>query len=274
MNWKRDPVLEKEVIQEIAAKLDNAQKARVQIRQISLDHPEITIEDAYGVQRTWMAMKYAQGRVKIGQKIGLTSKVMQRSVGISEPDYGVLLDDMLFHDGAVIPTERFIEPRIEVELAFILAKPLSGPSCTLFDVLNAADFVTPAIEILDSRVQRNDPETKRPRRIMDTISDNAADAGIVLGGRPVRPLSIDLRRIGAVCYQNGQIEETGMAAAVLNHPGNGVAWLANKLHPYGESLSPGQIILSGSFISPLHVAKGHTIHADYGDLGSISCHFG
>ncbi len=267
-------MLEKHIVDQIANKLNNAQESQVQIRQISLDHPDITIEDAYAIQRTWMNMKYAQGRVQIGQKIGLTSKVMQRSVGISEPDYGVLLDDMLFHDGAVIPTERFIEPRIEIELAFILAKPLSGPSCTLFDVLNAADFVTPAIEILDSRVQRNDPETNRPRKIMDTISDNAADAGIVLGGRPVRPLSVDLRRVGAICYLNGQIEETGMAAAVLNHPGNGVAWLANKLHPYGESLRPGQIILSGSFTTPLHVAKGHTIHADYGELGSISCYFG
>jgi 2-oxo-hept-3-ene-1,7-dioate hydratase len=168
---------------------------------------------------------------------------------------------------------RFILPRVEVELAFILGKPLSGPGCTLFDVLAATDYVVPAIEIIDARIHQIDPETKVPRRVMDTISDNAANAGIVLGGRPVRPLDTDLRWVSALCYRNGVIEESGVAAAVLNHPANGVAWLANKLFRFGKTLEPGQVILGGSFTRPVPAQAGDTFHTDYGPLGAISFRF-
>jgi len=143
----------------------------------------------------------------------------------------------------------------------------------MFDVLNATDFVVPALEILDTRIERIDPATKATRKIFDTIADNAANAGIVLGGRPIRPLESDLRWIGALCFKNGQLEETGLAAGVLNHPATAVAWLANKIAPHGLALEPGQVVLAGSFIRPIETRKGDTIQADYGAYGSVSCYF-
>jgi len=151
---------------------------------------------------------------------------------------------------------------------------LSGPDCTIFDVLNATDFVVPALEILDTRIERVDQQTKATRKIVDTISDNAANAGIVLGGRPLRPLDADLRWIGALCYKNGQLEETGLAAGVLNHPANGIVWLTRKLAPLRLALEPGQVVLAGSFIRPIEARKGDTIQADFGAYGSVSCYFG
>jgi 2-oxo-hept-3-ene-1,7-dioate hydratase len=198
---------------------------------------------------------------------------MQLAVGVTEPDYGVLLDDMFYDDGSEIPTDRFIAPRIEAELAFRLKSDLSGPDCTIFDVLNATDFVVPAIEILDARMHMLDPETRTGRKIADTISDNAANAALVLGGRPFRPMDVDLRWVSALCYCNGRIEETGVAAGVLGHPAHGLVWLARKLAAHGERLEAGQIILSGSFIRPISVRKGQTIQADYGPFGSVSCFF-
>lgn len=260
-------------IRAAAERLDNAERERRQARQLTLDHPDLTVEDAYQIQDAWIAMKLARGRKILGRKIGLTSKAMQDSVGIREPDYGVLLDDMFFDNGTDIPVDRFIEPRVEVELAFVLGKPLRGPNCTVFDVLSATEYVIPAIEIVDSRLQRVDPDTGKTRKVMDTISDNAADAGIVLGGRPVRPMDVDLRWVGALLSRNGVIEETGVAAGVLNHPANGVAWLANKLAPHEVTLEPGQVMLGGSFTRVVFGHRGDTFHADYGPLGSISFRF-
>lgn len=266
-------MLSDETIAEAARRLDEAEETRVQIRQFSLDFPQITIEDAYAIQKAWVALKLKAGRTIRGHKIGLTSKAMQYSSNINEPDYGALLDDMFFPDGSTLPMERFIVPRLEVELAFVLGKRLSGPCCTIFDVLNAADFVTPAIEIIDARIQQVDPETKATRKVTDTISDNAANAAVVLGGRPFKPQEADIRWISALCYRNGVIEESGVAAAVLNHPANGVAWLANKLAPYGEALQPGEVILSGSFTRPVYARASDTFHVDYGSFGSIACQF-
>ncbi|HTF76287.1 MAG TPA: 2-oxo-hepta-3-ene-1,7-dioic acid hydratase [Bradyrhizobium sp.] len=256
-----------------AERLHHAEKTRQQIRQLSLDHPGITIEDAYAIQKAWIEIKVAEGRVVKGHKIGLTSKAMQSALGIDEPDSGILLDDMFFADGGLVPSDRFIGTRIEAELAFVMKARLAGPNCTMFDVLNATDFVVPALEILDTRIERVDPVTKSTRKIFDTIADNAANAGIVLGGRPLRPLEADLRWIGALCYRNGQLEETGLAAGVLNHPATSVAWLANKIAPNGLALEPGQVVLAGSFIRPIETRKGDTIQADYGPYGTVSCHF-
>ena len=180
---------------------------------------------------------------------------------------------MFFADGGLVPSDRFIGTRVEAELAFIIKQRLSGPDCTMFDVLNATDFVVPALEILDTRIERIDPVTKSTRKIFDTIADNAANAGIVLGGRALRPLEVDLRWIGALCYRNGQLEETGLAAGVLNHPATSVAWLANKIAPLGLALESGQVVLAGSFIRPIETRKGDTIQADYGPFGSVSCYF-
>ncbi len=257
----------------LARKLHTAERERKQIRQISLDHPDITIDDAYAIQRTWVDIKLAEGRVLKGHKIGLTSKAMQASSQIDEPDFGTLLDDMFFDDGATIPTQRFIVPRVEVELAFVLGKPLSGPGCTLLDVYDAVDYVVPALEIIDARSQSIDPDTKRPRKVFDTIADNAANAGVVIGGRPVRPTDIDLRWVAAIMSRNGVVEETGVAAGVLNHPANGVVWLANRLARFGVTLGAGEIILGGSFTRPCAAKSGDTFSVDYGPLGAVHCHF-
>lgn len=265
--------LSPQIIDELAARLDVAEKTRTQVGQFSLEHPEMTLEDGYAVSRAWVGRKLAEGRSVIGHKIGLTSRAMQRSSNVDEPDFGTLLDDMLFLDGHDIPIDRFIEPRVEVELAFILKAPLKGPGCTLYDVLNATDYVTPAIEIIDARIERIDKATGKTRKVFDTISDNAANAGIVLGGRPVKPDAVDLRWVSALLYRNGVIEESGVAAAVLNHPANGPAWLANKISPYGEQLEPGQIVLGGSFTAPVFARAGDSFHVDYGPLGSISVRF-
>jgi 2-oxo-hept-3-ene-1,7-dioate hydratase len=198
---------------------------------------------------------------------------MQQAVSISEPDYGVIFDDMFFSDGGTVPSERFIRPRVEVELAFVLGQPLKGPGVTPLDVMSATRWVTPALEILDARVQMSDPETGHLRTVVDTISDNAADAGIVVGGRAVRPDACDLRWVAALLYLNGAIEETGVAAGVLGHPANGVAWLANSLARYDEWLPPGQVILAGSFTRPVPVRAGDVVHADFGQLGAVTCRF-
>ena len=258
---------------EIAARLLRAERDREPIRQLSLDHPEMTIEDAYAVQHAGVELKIAEGRRVLGRKIGLTSQTMQQAAGIDEPDYGALYDDMFFDDGGDIPAGRFIRPRVEVELAFVLGETLKGPGCTRFDVLRATEYITPALEILDARVQMADPETGHTRTIVDTIADNAADAGLVLGGRPVRPMDVDLRWVSALLYRNGVIQESGVAAAVLNHPANGVAWLANKLARYGVALEARQVILSGSFTRPVHAYAGDTFHADFGPLGNVTCRF-
>jgi 2-oxo-hept-3-ene-1,7-dioate hydratase len=261
------------LVAEIAEALDAAERGNSQIGHVSADHPSMTIEDAYAVQRAWVAKKVAAGRKLIGHKIGLTSRAMQRSSNITEPDYGALLDDMLFEDGQDIPMSRFIIPRVEVELAFILKKPLKGPGCTLYDVLDATDYVVPAIEIIDARIRQVDPVTGITRKVFDTISDNAANAGLVMGGRPVKPMDVDLRWISALLFRNGVIEDSGVAAAVLGHPAKGPAWLANKLFPYGEHLEAGEIILGGSFTAPTPARAGDTFHVDYGPLGTISVRF-
>jgi 2-oxo-hept-3-ene-1,7-dioate hydratase len=257
----------------LARELQESERTRVQLTQFSRRHPEMTIADSYAIQRAWMELKCEDGRAVIGHKIGLTSRAMQLASQISEPDYGTLLDDMLIADGAEIETARFIVPRFEVEFAFILAKPLRGPGVTVYDVLNATDYVIPALELIDARIELFDRETKAPRKVLDTIADNAANGAIVLGNRPVKPNAVDLRWAGALLFKNGIVEESGLGAAVLGHPANGVAWLANKLAPYGEGLSAGEIVLGGSFTRPVPCAKGDVFHADYGSLGSISARF-
>ena len=256
-----------------AQRLDQAERTRTPVRMVSLDHPGMTMEDAYRIQGAWKAMKLAAGRRIIGHKIGLTSRAMQNALDIDQPDSGFLLDDMLFPDGGVVPTKRFIGLRIEAELAFILKSDLAGPNRTIFDVLNATDYVVPALEILDTRFHRVDPDTGAKRTVLDTISDNASNAGIVIGGRPFRPDTQDLRWVGAICAKNGAVEETGLAAGVLNHPAIGVVWLTDSLARQNETLRAGQVVLSGSFIRPIEVGPGDTIHADYGPFGTVSCHF-
>ena len=259
--------------EQLAQELQQAEAQRLPLRQFSLRFPGLQIEDSYAIQRAWMALKLAQGRRVVGHKIGLTSRAMQIASQITEPDYGMLLEDMVFHDGAEISAARFLVPRIEVELAFVLARPLRGPNVTLPDVMAATDHVIPALELIDARIEQFDRETKAPRKVLDTIADNAASAAIVIGGRPVKPDALDLRWCGALLHKNGVIEESGLAAAVLNHPANGVAWLANKLALHGDHLAAGEIVLGGSFTRPVACAAGDEFIADYGRLGAIHVRF-
>ena len=266
-------MLDTATIQQLARQLYDARKQRTPLRHFSKQHPGMTVDDGYAIQRAWVALELADGRCIKGRKIGLTSRAMQMASQIDEPDYAPLMDDMFFAAGSDIPAARFIAPRVEVELAFILGKPLKGPGVTLFDVLSATEYVTPAIEIIDARIEQFDRDTRQMRKVFDTISDFAANAGIVLGGRPVRPMDHDLRWVGAMLFKNGVIEETGLAAAVLNHPANGVAWLANKIAPHGEGLEAGQVILAGSFTRPTGAAAGDSFHVDYGPLGAVAFRF-
>jgi 2-oxo-hept-3-ene-1,7-dioate hydratase len=199
--------------------------------------------------------------------IGLWATRSQAATGITEPDYGVIFDDMVFENGATVPFDNYSNVRIEVELAFVLDRPLAGPNRTLFDVLDATRYVVPALEILNSHIELPG------RTIVDTISDNAAMGAMVVGGRPVAADAVDLRWVSALLYKNQTVEETGVAAAVLNHPATGVAWLANKLTQHGTTLGAGEIVLAGSFTRPVWVERGDTIHADFGKLGAITCRF-
>ena len=257
----------------LAAELHAAERERTQVEHFSKRYPQMEIADSYAIQRAWVALKQAEGRTIKGHKIGLTSRAMQQAAQITEPDYGALLDDMFFAEGGDIPIKRFIVPRVEMELAFLLNKPLRGPGVTIFDVLAATEYVVPALEIIDGRIELADRVTKAPRKVLDTIADNAANAGIVIGGKPVKVDALDLRWCGGLLYRNGVIEESGLAAAVLNHPAHGIAWLANKLAPHDEGLAAGEIVLAGSFVRPVGVAAGDVFHADYGPLGSIAFRF-
>ncbi len=243
-----------------------AEQTRVVCPQPSHTWPEMTLEDAYDVQRRWAEARIAAGARIVGRKIGLTSRAMQHASKMTEPDYGVILDDALFTDGARIAAGTFIKPRLEVELAFIMGEDLCGAGCQVHDVLRATEFVQPALEIIDYR-------TAVPRKIVDTIADNAAFGAIVLGGRTIRPFDTDLRWVGATLAQNGAIEETGLSAGVMGHPAAGLAWLVNKLAPHGGGLKKGDIVLGGSFTRPVDIQSGDVIFADYGALGSIGVSF-
>jgi 2-oxo-hept-3-ene-1,7-dioate hydratase len=260
-------------IEALARELYDARKTRTPLRHFSQRHPGMTVADGYAIQRAWVALELADGRTVRGRKIGLTSRAMQLASQIDEPDYAPLMDDMFFEAGGEIPIDRFIAPRVEVELAFVLGRSLRGPGVTLFDVLAATEYVTPAVEIIDARIEQFDRETRAPRKVFDTISDFAANAGIVLGGRPVRPDAVDLRWVGAMLFKNGAIEETGLAAGVLNHPATGVAWLANRIAPHDEQLQAGDVVLAGSFTRPTPALRGDTLHVDYGPLGAVAFRF-
>ncbi|MBV7378427.1 2-oxo-hept-4-ene-1,7-dioate hydratase [Maritimibacter dapengensis] len=261
-----------EEINKSAADLLTAERTQSQIGLLSLRHPEMTLDDAYAIQSAQMAQKLAAGRSIIGWKIGLTSKIMQTALNIDTPDSGVLYDDMLFETGATVPAGRFIQPRVEAEIAFVMKAPLDG-GVTREDVLAATEAVVPSLEILDTRILRTDPATGQARVIFDTVSDNAANAGIVLGNARHAPDAVDLRWTGAIVRKNGEVEATGLGAAVLDDPVMGIVWLARRMHQYGQRIEAGQVILSGSFIAPLECPPGTGIDADFGPFGHVSISF-
>ena len=256
-----------------AAALLDAEKTRQQIGLLSLQYPDITMGDAYEVQNAILRAKKAEGRDVVGWKIGLTSKAMQYALNIDIPDSGILFDDMVFENGATVPDTRFIQPRIEAEIAFVMKDALAGAEVTRQDVIAATDYVAPSIEILDTRIKRVDPETGKARVIFDTISDNAANAGVVLGAEKHAIDAFDLRWVAAMAFRNDEIEETGLGAGVLNDPVESVVWLARRMAAYGQAIEPGHIILSGSFIRPIECPNGTKIFADFGSFGSVNINF-
>jgi len=265
--------MKKQEIQAEAKRLHKAEKSRKQVEATTVSFPDMEIKDSYKIQKAWMELKKKEGRKVVGHKIGLTSRAMQKNMGIEEPDYGCLLDDMVFEEGTTIETAAFLDPKIEVELAFVLKDKLNGADVSITAVLNATDYVIPALELIAARSYRVHPQTGYRRTVRDTISDNAANAGIILGGRPMRPDDLDLRWVGAMMSRNGVIEESGVSGAVLNHPAKGIAWLAQKYAAHGMALEAGQIILAGSFTRPVDVRAGDTFVVDYGEMGTISCYF-
>ena len=265
-------MLDTALIKQLAHELDASEKSCVQVEHFSKRFPGMTVNDGYAISRAWVQMKVAAGRVVRGRKIGLTSRAMQQSSQIDEPDFGTLLDDMFFEAGD-LPAQRFIAPRVEVELAFVLKRRLEGPAISVEQVLDATDYVQPAIEIIDARIEQFDRHSKAMRKVQDTISDNAANAGIVMAGRKVGPREVDLPWVGAILRKNGVVEETGLAAGVQGHPAIGVAWLAMKLAPWGECLEPGQTVLAGSFTRPVSAMPGDAFDADYGPLGRFAFRF-
>jgi 2-oxo-hept-3-ene-1,7-dioate hydratase len=256
-----------------AQDLLGAEVSGEQIGLLTKRHPEMGMDDAYGVQNAIYRAKLAQGRKVVGWKIGLTSKAMQYALNIDIPDSGILFDDMVFDHGASVPNGKFIQPRIEAEIAFVMRSAIGGADVTRDDVLAATDYVAPSIEILDTRIVRVDDETGKTRSVFDTISDNAANAGVVLGAERHAADAFDLRWVGAITSRNGAVEETGLGAGVLNDPVESVVWLARRMAQYGQSIEPGQIILSGSFIRPIECPSGTQIHADFGMFGSVDISF-
>lgn len=259
--------------QDAADTLFQADTTGQQCGLLSLKYPGMTLDDAYAVQRALIDRKLADGRTKIGWKIGLTSRAMQDALKIETPDSGVLLDDMAFENGATVPAGRFIQPRIEAEIAFIMKAPLAGADCTRSDVLAATASVAPSLEILDTRILRSDPETGQARIITDTVSDNAANAGVVLGDERHAPDAFDLRWVGAIVSRDDVVEETGLGAGVLNDPVTSVLWLARRMAEYGQQIDAGDIVLSGSFIRPIECPAGSRVGADFGSFGTVAINF-
>lgn len=262
-----------ELALELAKRHEWARREVKPIDPITVDHPDLTIDDAYAVQQAWVDLQIAGGSRLVGRKIGLTSRAMQQQMKIDEPDFGALLDYMVMPSGIELRHADFVDPKLEVEVAFAIGERLSGESVTVEEVLAATEYIQPALELIDARSYRVHPVTRRARTIVDTIADNAADAGVILGGEKVKPTDIDMRWIGAIFSCNGVVEETGLAAGVLGHPANGIAWVARRIATYGLAIEPGQIILAGSFTRASATNPGDHFVADYGPLGKVTCSF-
>jgi len=265
--------LSAEEIRTAAEALFEAERSGKQMGLLSVTHPSITLDDAYAIQAALVERKCEAGGCIIGRKIGLTSKAMQRALNIETPDSGVLFEDMHFKHGDTVPADRFIEPRIEAEIAFIMASPLRGENVTAQDVINATEAVAPSLEILDTRILRADPASGKARVIYDTVSDNAANAGVVLGDLTHPTDAFDLRTVGAIVKRNGEVEETGLGAGVLDNPVTSMVWLVQRLAQYNDGLAAGDVVLSGSFIRPIEAPPSSSFEADFGDFGRVCLNF-
>jgi 2-keto-4-pentenoate hydratase len=252
---------------EAAAALAKAERDRSPITRLTETYPAIEIHDAYEIQRLQIEDKLRDGRQIRGYKAGLSSKAMQKMMGVDEPDYGHLLSDMFVFESESVAIATLCQPRVEFEVAFVLGSALPSSGCTVADVLRATAFVSPAIEIIDSRFDGWNIT------LCDTIADNASSALVVLGGRLMPPSQLDLRLIGVVVSRNGEIIDTGASGAVLGNPATAVAWLANKLGSFGVRLEAGQVIMPGSCTRAHDVAPGDSIVAEFAHLGAVGVRF-
>lgn len=224
-------------------------------------------QDAYYIQLHNIARRCRDGATVKGHKVGLSSRAMQKMMNVDEPDYGHLLDDMFVFEGSDVAVGQLCAPRVEIEVAFVLQRTLSGPGVTAADVIRCTDFVLPSIEIIDSRI------ADWRITLTDTVADNASSAKVVLGGRPTRLSDVDPRRIGAVLEKNGEVMATGASGAVLGNPVTAVAWLANKVAQFGVTLEAGHVILPGSCTAAIGVGAGDTITASFAHLGDVTVRF-
>jgi len=254
-------------IKEWAARLRQAEQSRSTLPALTAAIPGITVADAYAIQLASIDMKKQAGAKVVGKKIGLTSQAMQRMLNVDQPDYGHILDYMIVQDGSEFPVKELIQPKIEPEIAFILERDLKGPGVTPMQALAATRFVVPALEIIDSRVEG------WKIKLCDTIADNASSARVVLGGPPRRVDQLDLKLIGMVMEKNGQVAHTGAGAAILGHPANAVAWLANAIGQFGVSLQAGEIVMPGAISGAVDVAAGDYLRASFDGLGTVSVRF-
>lgn len=228
---------------------------------------EWTLEDAYAVQQHYAATRVEGGARIVGRKVGATNPVIQRLFNVNEPDYGVLFDDMLLDDGAVLETAELIQPRVEPEIAFLLDRDLPGPNVTAATVLLSTAALVPCFEIIDSRI------TAWDITINETVADNGSSARCVLGAALVAPHSVDLRLTGVVLERNGRVADTGAGAAALGHPAVAVAWLANRLHRYSDRLRAGDVVLPGALTTAVPVEAGDYFEAHFAGMGRVSCRF-
>ncbi|MBW8487477.1 2-keto-4-pentenoate hydratase [Actinomadura parmotrematis] len=255
------------IVEKAAAGLLGAYASRTPVRPPSEEAPGLTLADAYAVQLAQVARWTADGARIKGHKVGLTSAAMQRQLGVDQPDYGHLLDTMFHADSAPIDAGRFLQPRIEPEIAFVLGRPLAGPGVTAADAAAAVDFVLPALEIIDSRV------ADWRITLADTVADNASSGGVVLGTTPVRPDGLDLALTGCLLHRDGVLIDTGAGGAVLGAPLNALVWLANALGELGVTLEAGHVVLPGSVTAAVPVTPGSTFTATFAGIGAVTARF-
>ncbi|MFD1737427.1 2-keto-4-pentenoate hydratase [Bacillus salitolerans] len=255
------------LIEDLAIQLLDAERSKTAIPPLSEQYKELNVTDAYQIQLALMRKKLNEGKKVIGKKVGLTSRAMQLMLGVNEPDYGHLLDDMKVEDGDSVRIKEMLSPKVEAEIGFVLSEDLSGPNVTYIDVLMATKYVVPTLEIIDSRI------ADWKIRLVDTVADNGSSAKVVVGKNTVQIEGLDLRSIGMTLYKNGEIVSTGSGAAALGHPAHAVAWLANKLYDFGITLKAGELILPGALSAAIDVQQGDIISAAFGSLGSVSVTF-
>jgi len=257
------PPIDGDLITELARRLHQAERRCSPIPPLTDAYPDLTVADAYAVQRALIARKLEEGARVVGWKIGLTSRPMQQMFGIDTPDFGHLLDAMALPSGSELPCSQLIAPRVEPEFAFVLARDLAGPGVREEDALAATEAVALALEVIDSRIEG------WRIRLADTIADNASSARFVLGDERRPPTGLDLAALPLALWVDGEAAAVGKGEAVLGHPARAVAWLANALGELGERLRRGQVVLSGAVVAAVPLRPGQRLAASCPGLGRV-----